>query len=139
MSDDTLTKIDLVNMMESYKSNIEFNKQLFSSQEKILKDHGKVIDNLANITKYQEKMVMQFEVMIDKMTTQNATCSASFSTAVSDIKSVGEKVDLHNVESVKGHDGLKGHMIAVYGTLGGVVAGLLGLVWTLMHHLDKVG
>jgi len=118
---DQLTKTDLINMMESYKSNIEFNKQLFESQEKILADHNKVIDNLAAITSSQEKMVIHFENLVDKLSENNNTCTANFINALSEVKDIDSKLAAHNLGCIGNHGKLKSHLMAIYGALSGVI------------------
>lgn len=134
MSAEQLTKDDLVNMMESYKSNIEFNKQLFSSQEKILTDHNKVIENLGEIIQSQEKLGIHLEHLVDRIIEHNNSCTDNFNSAVQVITAVGEKVDTGTLEQLKSTNGLRGHMIAIYGSMGGVIVSLIGLIYTIIKH-----
>lgn len=133
---DQLTKEDLLNMMDSYKSNIEFNKQLFGSQEKILSDHNRVIENIGTITKSQEKLMIQFEHLVDKLTVHNTSCLASLNSSISSVKEVGEKIAEHNLESIRHNGKIENHLIAVYSILSGIVATLL---ITLIKFWNKVG
>jgi len=121
---DQLTKYDLANMMESYKSNIEFNKQLFQSQEKILSDHNKVIDKLADITKSQENMVNNFSHMVEKVSENNNMCLVNFNQAVELLGKIREKNDTHDKETLKQSSKLKVHLIAIYMSIGGVIVTL---------------
>jgi cysteinyl-tRNA synthetase len=141
MGDELLTKDDLLNMMESYKSNIEFNKQLINSQEKILDDHGKVIDRLAKITKSQETLGIHLNHLITNLTEHNNSCNASVLSAIESVKNLNRKIEENNVESIKEHSKLKVHLISISGGLILIIIALVtavGRMWDKIDIIDEV-
>lgn len=119
-----LSKEDVFLMMKSYENNVKYNTQLYDRQEVLVKEQGKVVDNLKDITLEQQKVNNHLETLIKTLTDHNNLCN----TGVSDIsKSIVES----RISNVKEHGRLKYHLIGISG-------GLLVVIIALITALEKV-
>lgn len=143
--DDTISKKDIFNMMDSYKSNVEFNKELLESQSKILEQHNDIITNLNKINEKQNTNNINqadignhLEILIDKLTCHNTNCSSNKDEAVTSVKEGINKINSHHLESIKSHSVLRNSIIAGVGTLSSIVVSLIYIIYQLVSKIDKL-
>jgi hypothetical protein len=136
-----LTKDDLLNMMNSYKSNVEFTQELLSSQKVLVDEQGKIINKLSDITSAQEKVGMHLEHLIKTLTEHNSSCQNNVGEASSAIKDVTKKIDETKIENIKDHGLLKNHLMVISGGLLAVIVALivaLEKIWSKSDIIDAV-
>ena len=136
--DDTISKKDIFNMMDSYKSNVEFNKELLESQVKILDQHVGIITNLNKINANQSNIGGHLEVLIDKLTCHNTNCSSNNNEAVTTTREGINKIDDHHIESIKSHSVLKNSILSGAGVLSGIVVSLVYIMYQLIDKSDTL-
>jgi len=140
-NNDALTKDDLLNMIDSYKSNVEFNKELISSQKVLIDEQGKIIDKLADITHAQEKVGMHLETVIKTLSEHNTSCRSNIGEASGEIKDLSKKVDQGKIENIKDHSFLKNHLMVLSGGFIAVIIALivaLEKIWSKSDIIDAV-
>lgn len=131
---ETISKQDIFNMMDSYKSNVEFNKELLESQVKILEQHDGIIINLNKFNDNQITISTHLETLIDKLTCHNTNCSSNKDEAVTTVKEGISKINNHHIESIKSHNILRISLI----TGSSIIASLIWIIYQMVDKFDKL-
>jgi len=121
MSDNNLTRDDLILLMDSYRNHFAMNQTLLSQ--------------LTKLVDQQTHMIKKCDIIISK---QSQTCSglekATLELKDSNSKIDGmqnkivERVDNHNLSSVKDHNSLKNKIYLGWIGMGTIILSLLGLI-----------
>lgn len=135
---ETISKKDIFNMMDSYKSNVEFNKELLESQVKILDQHETIIVNLNRVNTDQSDVGKLLKTLIDKLTIHHTECNTNKSESVETVRKGIDKINHHHVESIKSHNILRNSLITGAGILSSIVCSLLYMIYQLIDKFDKL-
>jgi len=141
MSDQVLTKDDLLNMMDSYRSNVEFNKQLIESQEDLITEQGQIIDKLSEIADIQKDISTNLKEVVKTLTEHNTSCNNSIVEASSNLKEVQKKLDDSKIDNIKEYSKIKNLLITISGGLVAVIIALvlaLEKMWSKADIIDEV-
>lgn len=133
---ETISKKDIFNMMDSYKSSVEFNKELLESQVKILNQHESIINELKSISLNQSGTCGNIEKLINNLTVHNDNCSSNIHESVTIIKEVGSKINDHNIESIQTHNVIKNSIISGAGILSGIIGSLFYIIYQLIDKFE---
>ena len=129
-----LSKDDVYLMMKSYENNVKYNTQLYDRQEVLVKEQGKVVENLKTITIEQQKVNLQLETLISTLTEHNSLCNNS-------VVDINKSILQSRINNVKEHGKLKYHLIGISGGLVVVIIALitaLEKIWAKSDIIDAV-
>ncbi len=137
MTDDSnnlISKDVMLNMIESHKTNTEYNTKLYLRQEALVKEQTKATENLLQIVEKQKEINNQLASLITTMSSHNTIMRTSVDDLKKDIKS-------DHINNVKEHGKIKNHLIGLTGGMIVVVIGLLsalGSMWSKVDIIDAV-
>lgn len=135
---ETISKQDIFNMMDSYKSNVEFNKELLESQVKILDQHSIIIVNLSKVNDDQTSLGSHVEKLIERLTIHHNDCNSNKNESLKTVKLGVDTINNHHIETIKSHNVLKNSIITGAGILSGIVCSLFYIIYQLIDKFNKL-
>ena len=123
MSEENLTKDDLVLLMESYRNMITMHQTILDQSSKTIEKLDGVMSKQDNILSKQTKTCGSIDNIIEKL---NNLVNAN--------TNIATKVDGHLLKSIEDH-GILGNKIHLgWIGMGTIILSLIGLILTLIHY-----
>lgn len=131
MAEADLTKQDLTIMMQSYENMILMHKTVLDQQ-------GHIINTLKDVIMKQDEISgkqMSSVTLLQGVTGKLDECSEKLSKSQEKLDrqsdNLIDKLNGHNIDSIKEHGKIKNRLYVAYGGSGVIIIALLGIIWKI--------
>lgn len=130
------------NTVEMYMSIVEKQNEISATQAKILDTQNKIIESQITSLNEFSKVAGELHIYIDQIkemkTSLSTTTSANQTALTSALKGVIDKIDNHNLGSVKNHGTTRTRLYIALGSTLGIVGSLITMIILIISKYNYV-
>jgi uncharacterized protein YoxC len=142
MGDAYLSKEDLFILLETYQNSIQLNTTLLEKQNAINEKQDALLNKQKqlcdNINKVIHNLSELAKELHDVQQIMNKDCESKQKNLITAIGSVSEKIDSQSISTVKDHSNLNVKIYVALGSMGGIIAALIGLLITAYNKMEVI-
>ena len=142
MSEDRLTRDDLVLLMESYRNMITMHQTILDQTTKTIDAMGVIATKQDSLFSKQSAICNTINGMSDKMAQYSTDCNASLTTSTAkmdDFKNtVIKTLNSHEKKTIEEHAKLANKIYVGWIGMGTIILGLVGLIYTLTNLIHTI-
>lgn len=130
------------NTVEMYMSILEKQNEISASQNKILETQNRILETQTHALHEFNKVTGELKIYINEIkelkTNLNSMCSTNQTALVSAIKGATDKIDAHNLGSVKNHGTTRTRLYVALGSTFGIVGSLITMIYLLISNHSQL-